>query len=196
MKRLSAFAAALAATALLVGACGTGAPGAAAVVGPDRISERELAEAVGEVLRAGGRPENTANADLTRTILDRMVKVALVDQAATRAGVVVTQGEIDRVTADYEQQAGGPAQFTGLLLGQGIAPSQADTAVKLNIQAQKLAEAVSPGADPQSAGIELVNALCQYSLMVGTEISPRYGTWDVATLTIGDQPTDLAIRIG
>ena len=196
MKRLSAFAAALAATALLVGACGTGAPGAAAVVGPDRISERELADAVGEVLRAGGRPENTANADLTRTILDRMVKVALVDQAATRAGVVVTQGEIDRVTADYEQQAGGPAQFTGLLLGQGIAPSQADTAVKLNIQAQKLAEAVSPGADPQSAGIELVNALGQYSLMVGTEISPRYGTWDVATLTIGDQPTDLAIRIG
>ena len=196
MKRLPAFAAALAATALLVGACGTGAPGAAAVVGPDRISERELADAVGEVLRAGGRPENTANADLTRTILDRMVKVALVDQAATRAGVVVTQGEIDRVTADYEQQAGGPAQFTGLLLGQGIAPSQADTAVKLNIQAQKLAEAVSPGADPQSAGIELVNALGQYSLMVGTEISPRYGTWDVATLTIGDQPTDLAIRIG
>ena len=196
MKRLPAFAAALAATALLVGACGTGAPGAAAVVGPDRISERELAEAVGEVLRAGGRPENTANADLTRTILDRMVKVALVDQAATRAGVVVTQGEIDRVTADYEQQAGGPEQFTGLLLGQGIAPSQADTAVKLNIQAQKLAEAVSPGADPQSAGIELVNALGQYSLMVGTEISPRYGTWDVSTLTVGDQPTDLAIRIG
>ena len=196
MKRLPVLAAALAATALLLGACGSGAPGAAAVVGPERISERELADAVGEVLRAGGRPENTANADLTRTILDRMVKVALVDQAATRAGVVVTQGEIDRVTADYEQQAGGPEQFTGLLLGQGIAPSQADTAVKLNIQAQKLAEAVSPGADPQSAGIELVNALGQYSLMVGTEISPRYGTWDVSTLTVGDQPTDLAIRIG
>lgn len=196
MKRLPVLAAALAATALLISACGSGAPGAAAVVGPERISERELADAVGEVLRAGGRPENTANADLTRTILDRMVKIALVDQAATRAGVVVTQGEIDRVTADYEQQAGGPEQFDGLLLGQGIAPSQADAAVKLNIQAQKLAEAVSPGADPQAAGAELVNTLGQYSLMVGTEISPRYGTWDIASLSIGGQPTDLSVRLG
>lgn len=196
MKRLPVLAAALAATALILSACGSGAPGAAAVVGPERISERELADAVGEVLRAGGRPENTANADLTRTILDRMVKIALVDQAATRAGVVVTQGEIDRVTADYEQQAGGPEQFGGLLLGQGIAPSQADAAVKLNIQARKLAEAVSPGADPEAAGTELVNALGQYSLMVGTEISPRYGTWDISSLSIGGQPSDLSIRIG
>ena len=196
MKRMPVIAAALAVSAVLHGSCGSGAPGAAAVVGPDRISERELADAVGEVLRAGGRPENTANADLTRTILDRMVKVALVDQAATRAGVVVTQGEIDRVMADYQQQAGGAAQFDGVLLGQGIAPSQADVAVKLNIQAQKLAEAIAPGADPQSAGMELVNALGQYSIMIGTEISPRYGTWDISNLSIGGQPSDLSIRIG
>ena len=189
-------AAALAVGALLLGACGSATPGAAAIVGTERISERQLSDAVANVLTSGGRPANTANADLTRTVLDRMVKMALVNQVATRAGIVVTQGEIDRVIADYQQQAGGADAFNGVLLGQGIAPDQVDAAVRLNIQARKLSTAISPGADVQAADQQLVATLAQYSSIVGTEISPRFGSWNAQTLSVGDRPTDLSIYVG
>lgn len=194
-KRPAAIATALAGAALVLSGCGNGNPGAAAVIGPDRISENELASAVETILTAQGRPVGTPNEELTRSTLDRMVKEAIVDMAAQKAGVVVTQGEIDRALADYEVQAGGADAFKGILLGQGIAPSQADGAVKLNLQAQKLAQAIAPGADAQTAGLQLVGALGEFSQMVGTTISPRYGTWDAQTLSIGGLPSDLSVPL-
>lgn len=194
-KRLPVIAAALAASALILSACGNGNPGAAAVIGEDRISEQELTSAVETILTAQGHSIDTSNDKLTRETLDRMVKMALIDMAATKAGVVVTQGEIDRTLADYQAQAGGAEQFNGILLGQGIAPSQADAAVKLNLQAQKLAQAISPGADQQTAGMQLVSTLGQYSEMIGTTISPRYGTWDAQSLSIGGLPSDLSVPL-
>lgn len=193
--RLTVIAAALATTALALSACGSANPGAAAVIGDERISEQQLTAAVQEVMAAQGHPIDSANEKLTRTVLDRMVKEILVDQAATRAGVQVTQGEIDRTLAEYRAQNGGVQGFNGILIGQGIAPAQADAAVKLNIQAQKLAQAVSPGADPQTAGQQLVSALGQYSEMIGTKISPRFGSWDAASITVGGLPSDLSVQL-
>lgn len=194
-KRLPVIAAALAVTALFLSACGNTNPGAAAVVGSDRISEQELASAVETILTAQGHPVDTSNDKLTRETLDRMVKMSLIDDAATRAGVVVTQGEIDATLQQYIAQAGDEQTFHGILLGQGIAPSQADAAVKLNLQAQKLAQAISPGADQQTAGMQLVATLGQYSESIGTTISPRYGTWDAQTLSIGGLPSDLSVPL-
>ncbi len=191
--RTAAIGTALAALAIAVSACGPANPGAAAVIGADRISDQQLTEAVQSVLRAQGRPVDSESAKLTHKVLQRMVTMSLVDQLATRAGVVITQGEIDRTYADYQAQAGGEKQFDGVLLSQDIAPADAKDAVRLNLLASKLAETISPGAEGQLATQQLIETLAKYSTIVGLSISPRYGTWDPGTLTVGPLPSDLSI---
>ena len=55
IKRTWSLAGAAAIIALVASGCGSALPGAAAVVGDQRISERELTEQVEQVLRAQGR---------------------------------------------------------------------------------------------------------------------------------------------
>ena len=82
-KQWTLVGAALIVAAALSG-CGSTSPGAAAVVGDDRISERELNAQVEQVLRAQGRPVDSASEALVVTTLDRMITTSLVEQFAAQ----------------------------------------------------------------------------------------------------------------
>ena len=173
--------------------CGSASPGAAAVVGDDRISESELTEQVEQVLRAQGRPLDSASEALVVTTLDRMITTSLVEQFAQQQGVEVTQGELDATLANYAEATGGQEAFEELLIQQDLAPESIDGLFRVNILAQKLGMELDPMGSPEAQSSAVLAAVAQFSEEVGTSVSPRYGTWDGATLTVGAIANDLSV---
>lgn len=187
--------AALAGTAvagLLLAGCSSATPGAAAVVGDDRISERELTEQVEQVLRAQGRPVDSASEALVATTLDRMITTSLVEQFAEDQGVEVTQGELDATLANYAEASGGQEALEQTLLQQDLAPDDIPEIIRVNILAQKIGFSLDPNGTPESQSAAIFNAVTEFSQEQGTEVSPRYGVWDPVGLAVGPAPDDLS----
>lgn len=193
MHRVGLLAAALALPVLALTACNPMEPGAAATVGGTRITEAELANQVEAILKAQGRPADAADADLTTSTLSRMVTVELVEQASAQAGISITQGEIDTALAGYVAQAGSQQEVEKIFIDGGIAPTQIESIIVLNLRAQALGQVLLPDAEPQAQGAELVRQLGQFSIEQGTTISPRYGSWNPVALQVGPLESPLAV---
>ena len=172
--------------------CGAATAGAAAVVGDTRISEQTLTSTVQEVLVAQQKSPNTSDASLVSAVLNRLVTSELVDILAAEKGVTVTQGAIDSTLQGYVQQAGGEAQVQDILLQRNVAPTQIESFVRTNVLAQMLGQALAPTADIQGQSDAVVAAIVETSMVAGTEVSPRFGTWDATKLAIGPVPSDLS----
>ena len=195
MKRKGTWVIAGASVVLALGlsGCGSASPGAAAVVGDVRISESDLNERVEQVLRAQSRPMDTASEALVVTTLDRMITTSLVEQLASREGVSVTQGELDATIANYAEAAGGQAAFEQILLEQDLAIEGVEDLFRVNILAQKLGFELDPTGSPEAQTLAVLTAVSEFSTAIGTKVSPRYGTWNPAELTIGAVANDLSI---
>ncbi|MFI6940242.1 SurA N-terminal domain-containing protein [Streptomyces sp. NPDC050418] len=182
--------AALLVAAPLLAACSNEAhPGAAAVVGDERISVAQLQERVGEVRTA--QQEATADSaayaqavektgGLTRDTLHAMVFERVLHQAAVDAGVTVSRKEVQERRAWFLDRAGSPeALEMGLLQQYNIAPSRIDESLRSDLEGMKLYESL--GADPQTdAGQQaFFKALSDASRTLDVDLNPRYGTWDM-----------------
>ncbi|MBO4260341.1 SurA N-terminal domain-containing protein [Streptomyces griseorubiginosus] len=178
--------AAIAAAAPLLTACGSDAhPGAAAVVGGQRITVSQLENRVNEVREA----QRAAVADeaqykqavaqtgsLTRDTLHGMVLDQVVRRAAQDAGVSVTPKDVQQMRAGLEQQVGGSkALETAWLQQYGVAPERLDDNLRLQLEAQKLAQSL--GTDTSKPAFW--DALSKASKELHVDLNPRYGTWDV-----------------
>ncbi|MEU3951625.1 SurA N-terminal domain-containing protein [Streptomyces achromogenes] len=178
--------AAIAAAAPLLTACGSEAhPGAAAVVGGQRITVAQLESRVDEVRRAqrAAVPDETqyqqvvsSTSSLTRDTLHNMVLDRVLHRAARDKGVTVTRAEIQRMRAGLEQQAGGGKGLeTAWLQKYGIAPARLDDNLRLQLEAQKLAAKL--GTDTSQPAFW--QALSKASTQLHVDLNPRYGSWDV-----------------
>ncbi|MEV0258640.1 SurA N-terminal domain-containing protein [Streptomyces sp. NPDC050732] len=182
-------AAAIAAAPLLT-ACGSEAhPGAAAVVGGDRITVAQLEGRVNEVREAqrAAIPDDAQysqaiakSGGLTRSTLHTMVLDKVLHRAAADAGVSVTRRDIQTMRAAMEQQEGGKKALEQSWLQQyGVAPARLDDSLRTEIEAQKLAKKLD--ADMQSPEGQAVfwKALSAASKKLDIDLNPRYGAWDV-----------------
>jgi hypothetical protein len=178
-------AATLATAAPLLTACSDEAhPGAAAVVGDDRITVSQLENRVNEV-RTAQRAAITDDAQyeqaiaqsggLTREILNNMVLDRVLHSAAQDAGVAVSRKEVTKVRSDLEDQPGGvEALERDWLQTYGIPPERIDENLRLQLEAQKLAAQL--GTD--TSGPAFWKALSDASKKLDVDLNPRYGTWD------------------
>ncbi|MFV0135421.1 SurA N-terminal domain-containing protein [Streptomyces sp. HMX87] len=178
--------AAIAAAAHLLTACGNDAhPGAAAVVGGQRITVAQLEERVGEV-RAAQRAAVQDEAQyqqavartgtLSRDTLHGMVLDRVLHHAAQQAGVTVSRKELQKMRDGLEKQAGGAKELETVWLQQyGIAPERVDENLRLQLEAQKLAERL--GTDTGQPAFW--QALSKASKQLDVDLNPRYGSWDV-----------------
>lgn len=178
--------AAIAAAAPLLTACGSDAhPGAAAVVGDQRITVAQLENRVDEVREAqrAAVPDDTQyqqvvarTGTLTRDTLHGMVLDRVLHRAAQDAGVTVSRREVQDMRGELEAQAGGPEQLqTAWLQQYGVAPDRLDDNLRVQIEAQKLAQSL--GTDTSRP--EFWQALSEASKKLDVDLNPRYGTWDV-----------------
>ncbi|MET7473400.1 SurA N-terminal domain-containing protein [Streptomyces sp. NPDC005648] len=178
--------AAIAAAAPLLTACGSEAhPGAAAVVGGRRITVAQLENRVNEV-RTAQRAAVANDAQykqavaqtgsLTRDTLHNMVLDRVLHRAAVDEGVTVSPREIQQMRTGLEQQVGGSkALETAWLQQYGVAPERLDDNLRLQLEAQKLAQAL--GTDTSKPAFW--SALSTASKELHVDLNPRYGAWDV-----------------
>ena len=189
----------MAAAALLVAVvasgCGSVAPGAAAIVGDDRISESDLTEQVQAVLRAQGRPVDSSAESIVDTTINQLVTASLVEQFAEREGIEVTQGEIDATVASVVAASGGEEALEQSLLQQDLAPDQLESLLRVNLLVQKIGQALDPAGTPESQSSAVFLAIVAFSDEVGTQVNPRYGTWDAMNLAVGPAADDLSIPL-
>lgn len=182
--------AAIVAAAPLLTGCGSDAhPGAAAVVGGQRITVAQLESRVNEVRsaqRAATKDEAqyeqaiAKTGTLTRDTLHGMVLDQVLDRAAKNEGVSVTRKDSQQMRSALEQQAGGSkALETAWLQNYGVAPKRLDDSLRTEIEAQKLASAL--GADMNTTAGKAVfwKAMSTASKQLHVDLNPRYGAWDV-----------------
>ncbi|MET7453821.1 SurA N-terminal domain-containing protein [Streptomyces sp. NPDC005574] len=187
-RRRSAFvlsAAIVAAAPVLTACAGDAHPGAAAVVGGQRITVAQLENRVDEVREAqrAAVPDDAQyeqaiakTGTLTRDTLHGMVLDRVLHRAAGDAGVTVTRKEIQQMRGGLEQQAGGPrALETAWLQQYGIPPQRLDDNLRLQLEAQKLAAALGT----ETSRPEFWKALSKASTALKVDLNPRYGSWDV-----------------
>lgn len=176
--------AAIAAAPLLT-ACGNDAhPGAAAVVGGQRITVSQLETRVNEVREAqrASVPEAqyeqaiAKTGTLARDTLHNMVLDRVLHRAAQDAGVTVSRKELQQMRSALEEQTGGAEALEAAWLQEyGIAPERLDENLRLQLEAQKLAaELGTETADPA-----FWNTLAKASKDLDVDLNPRYGSWDV-----------------
>ena len=178
--------AAIAAAAPVLTACGSEAhPGAAAVVGGQRITVGQLEGRVNEVRRAQRAVVQdetqyqqvlASTGSLTRDTLHNMVLDQVLHRAARDEGIAVTRREVSRMRAGLEQQAGGAKGLeTAWLQKYGIAPGRLDDNLRLQLEAQKLAAKL--GTDTTRPAFW--KALSRASEELHVDLNPRYGAWDL-----------------
>ncbi|WP_333778639.1 SurA N-terminal domain-containing protein [Streptomyces sp. IBSBF 3136] len=178
--------AAIAAAAPLLTACGSEAhPGAAAVVGGQRITVAQLEGRVNEVREAqrAAVPDETqyqqvlaSTGGLTRDTLHNMVLDRVLHRAAQDEGIAVSRKEVLQMRAGLERQAGGAEGLrTTWLQKYGIAPERLDDNLRLQLEAQKLAAKL--GTDTTQPAFW--KALSKASDELHIDLNPRYGSWDV-----------------
>ncbi|MFF8192087.1 SurA N-terminal domain-containing protein [Streptomyces bobili] len=188
--------AAIVAAGPLLTACGNEAhPGAAAVVGGQRITVSQLEGRVNEV-RAAQRAAVADDAQyaqaiartgtLARDTLHGMVLDQVLHRAAEDAGITVSRKEVQAMRAGLEQQAGGAKGLETTWLQQyGIPPQRLDENLRLQLEAQKLAARL--GTDTSRP--EFWNALSKASTELDVDLNPRYGDWDVQKVSRVDAKT-------
>lgn len=191
--------AAIAAAPLLT-ACGNEAhPGAAAVVGNDRITVSQLEGRVNEVRDAQRAAIPDAQqyeqaiaktGGLTRSTLHTMVLDKVLHQAAADAGVDVSRREIQAMRAGLEQQAGGKkALEQGWLQQYSVAPAHLEDSLRTEIEAQKLAKKLGADMNAPEGQAIFWKALSKASKKLDVDLNPRYGTWDVEKSKRADAKT-------
>ncbi|WP_327183466.1 SurA N-terminal domain-containing protein [Streptomyces sp. NBC_01334] len=180
----------------LLAACGNDAhPGAAAVVGDQRITVAQLESRVNEV-RTAQRAAVTDDAQyaqavaqtgsLARDTLHGMVLDKVLHRAAEDAGITVSRREVQEMRAGLEQQAGGAKGLeTAWLQQYGIPPQRLDENLRLQLEAQKLATEL--GTDTSQPAFW--NALSKASKALDVDLNPRYGNWDAQKVARVDAKT-------
>lgn len=169
----------------LLSACGSEAhPGAAAVVGGDRIGVTAVQAQAADVRTAQQKSEKSGelmakSGQLNRVKLSGLIFGRVLDRAAEDAGVSVSRKEVQQIRSDAAVQSGGDEGVRTLMLEQRwVAPGQIEASLRQEVQLQKLAQAL--GADLQSpTGVQAVGeSLTEASKALHIEVNPRYGSWD------------------
>ncbi|MFD7865439.1 SurA N-terminal domain-containing protein [Streptomyces sp. NPDC057682] len=185
--------AALLAAAPVLTACGSQAhPGAAAVVGGDRITVATVQGQVADVRKAQGESKQAEqitdqSGQLARAKLHGLILDRILDKASADAGVTVTRAEVQQMRASAAAQYQGEDGLRAAVLQERwIAPDQIDAFLREQIQLTKLGQSL--GADPTTPeGTKILGeALSEASKALKVDINPRFGTWNNQQIQLAD----------
>ena len=186
-------AASLAASSMLVSACGSTSAGTAATVGPDVISETQLTDWVESVLIATGKAPSAINAQVTSNSLNLLIYLDLLDALASAVGVTASQGEIDAAEQSLNQGGATEAEIQASAAQSGIAPAAIPAFIRANVLTPKIQQVLAPGATAEQQQSIFQQALVTAANELGVTVNPRYGSWNPDSIQLGAPPSDLSI---
>jgi len=179
---------------LTLSACDPRQTGSAAVVGGYRITESQIdnyAQTVQQDLQQAGAQQPDTNT-LLRSLVSQLVNYRIIEVAAEREGIHVTQGQIDQLIAS----SGGRAQVTKQLLetqGLWLPPQLLDELARVVTTQAALAAKLDPTGTSQTQATALNAYRLKLAKELGVQVSPRYGAWDTSNLTMIGGPNDLSV---
>ncbi|MFF7182698.1 SurA N-terminal domain-containing protein [Streptomyces sp. NPDC008121] len=183
--------AALLAAAPLLAACGSDAhPGAAAVVGGERIEVSSLQAQVRDVRSAQQKSPQSADlikatGDLSREKLNVMIFDRVVERVGADHGITVSRGEIQKARGEFAAQSGGEAQLAAMLLQQqGVAPDRIDEVVRRTVLMNKIAAKLGIANTPEGQK-KLTEVFTAASKDLDIDVNPRFGAWDDEKIQLG-----------
>lgn len=167
---------------LALSGCATQKAGSAAVVGDERLTEAQLTELYGELdelYNVNPDSQRLPNDQLTLSVLSWWVNEKLIATIAEEEGLTATQAQIDQVLgADQKQR-------DAISLGNGIPPSRLDAAAEVFVLSSALTDSLAgPGATKAETDAAFLARLQQTADELGVSISPRFGTWNSATVSV------------
>jgi SurA N-terminal domain len=172
---------------LLLTGCSKDQPAsAAATVGPDQVPLDEISDQLHDLNEVLGAPVGAVDPQLTNAVVRNNVVYRLVDLASAEAGVTVTQTEIDQRLASQVAFVGSRELLNRQAATSGVAPDLVETDIRTALQAQALQEKLTAGLglDDQAQQQALVASIQAYSNQIGVTVNPRFGVWEVDTLSI------------
>ncbi|MDT9691147.1 SurA N-terminal domain-containing protein [Streptomyces sp. P9(2023)] len=187
---LSVSAALLAAAPLLTACGGESRPGAAAVVGGERIEVSSLQAQVRDVRTAQEASPQAAQliqatGNLSREKLNVMIFDRVVDKVAADNGITASRGEIQSTRDEFTKQSGGAEQLAATLLQQqGVAPDQIDGVVRRTVLMNKIAAKLGIANTPEGQK-KLMDVFTAASKDLKIDVNPRFGAWDDAKIQLG-----------
>lgn len=174
----------------LLTACGNDAhPGAAAVVGGERIEVSTLQAQVKDVRDAQAASPQAAqllgtSGDLNRRKLNGLIFDRVVNKVADDNGVTATRAEIQKTRTAFVQQSGGEDRLAAVLLQeQGVAPDQIDDVVRRNVLMNKIAAKLGITETPEGQK-KLTDVFTAASKSLDIDVNPRFGAWDDAQVQL------------
>ncbi|MFC8449608.1 SurA N-terminal domain-containing protein [Kitasatospora sp. NPDC057223] len=196
MNRRTALAGVLLCPAVLLTSCGGAVqPGAAALVGGERISLATVQARAAGLRTAAAGPSGDAgtgagaDADgLARRALSELVRDALVARALADRGLRVTAGEVAGARAADQAAAGGAAQLARVLARRGVPAEGIDTYYRQQAGIRRLAAAQGLDAGTEAGDAAVRRALADAALALHVRVSPRYGRWDVQQVALLPDP--------
>lgn len=181
----------LMATVLAIGLAGCGQPAsAAAVVGDTEISLDQIDEQLKAINEVLGAPADAASVELTSALVRNNIVYTLVEKTAADLGATVTETEVDERLADQTAFIGGEDQLLQQAAQLGISPDLIATDVRVSLLSDAIVQSV-PGAaeaseqEQQQLLVELIQAQSEAS---NVEVNPRFGYWDIPSLSIVPDP--------
>ncbi|WP_059007169.1 SurA N-terminal domain-containing protein [Streptomyces specialis] len=190
-------AALLAAAAPLLTGCSTDAhPGAAAVVGGERISLATVQSQVETVRDAQrDRPEAdqliAATSGLTRERVEFLVYLEVLERTAADAGVKVSRRDVQEARDQAEESLGGADALARAALtpASGATPLAGDEQIDQMLRSQLLFQGLAAelGVTPDASGVQrIADELARTADEIGVEINPRFGEWDARQVMLTD----------
>ena len=189
-RRLSGLGVGLASFGLLLAGCSDQPASAAAVVGEQQVSLDEISDQLHSINDVLGVASDAVDASLTNAVLRNNVVYELVEQAAAQAGVEASQTDIDQRLASQVEFIGSRELLDQQAAQAGVAPQMVETDIRVSLLAADLQAELAKGSslDEQGQQQALLTAVQQYSEHVGTTVNPRFGVWDVSSLSITADP--------
>ena len=186
-------AAVLAVPVLGLSACDPREAGSAAVVDGTRITEAQIngqAQSVLDVFRSTSAPLPVTT-DLLTSLVNRNVVDLVVAEAAVREGITVSQGQIDTLI-DANGGRAKLAHDAAVQANVWVPPTAIDTLARTYLIQQALATKLDPGGDATAQSNAVGTFLVKVADEMSIAVSPRYGTWDAAKLSVTAGSDDLA----
>ncbi len=174
----------------LLAGCADQPASAAATVGEARIELQDITDQLGAINAILGFPPGSSDAQQTNIILRNNVVYELVEQGAADAGITVTQSQIDERLAGQIEFVGSENLLAHQAAAAGVAPDLIETDIRVALLAEEWAERLAPGEaySAEAKQGRLVASVQEFSEDVGTTVNPRFGMWDVESLSIGADP--------
>jgi hypothetical protein len=173
----------------------------AATVGSDEITLEQLQSEVDSILasRKGvdtSQMELETGEALTRSHLSFIIANRIIEEIAKDLKIDISKSDLDAYRLEIYANIGGEANLPSILVSAGIPKEAVDHVLRRDLIIRSITEAEkSAGVDDAQINEDIKKLVADKSDALKIVVNPRYGKWDVTTLSVVEtEPTGDAVK--